>query len=257
MDSAHTKTRRHPVRPIVLLIALLAVVLLFGFRLIDLQIVHAGEISRVSNEKRSVRRVIYAHRGKILDRKGIVLAESVDRYDITISPVNVRDFVRLDSSNNYVRVGVREAISQIAHIVGTDASILQRTLDAAIAKDKNSKFAYLYRAVPFEQYAAIKRLRIPWVYSNVNNGRLYPNGSVASNLLGFVGSDGTALAGIERMYDSCLAGHNGVESWQRSQDGVELPGAIRSKTRIKRKRRAPDTRCRCAVANARDSSIGN
>ena len=48
---------------------------------------------------------------------------------------------------------------------------------------------------------------------------------MAGNLLGFVGADGSAQAGIESGWDSCVAGINGEEMYQRGADGVRIPGS--------------------------------
>jgi cell division protein FtsI (penicillin-binding protein 3) len=53
---------------------------------------------------------------------------------------------------------------------------------------------------------------------------MYPDGAVAGNLLGFVGSDGQALAGLESADNDCLASTNGKVVFQQSRDGVVLPG---------------------------------
>jgi cell division protein FtsI (penicillin-binding protein 3) len=66
-------------------------------------------------------------------------------------------------------------------------------------------------------------LRVPWIFDDRFADRLYPNGAVAGNLLGFVGSDGTPLAGLERQYNTCLAGVDGQETFERGAEGVRIP----------------------------------
>ena len=46
--------------------------------------------------------------------------------------------------------------------------------------------------------------------------------------LGFVGSDGTPLAGLERQYNTCLAGIDGQETYERSAEGVRIPSSNRT-----------------------------
>jgi cell division protein FtsI (penicillin-binding protein 3) len=77
-------------------------------------------------------------------------------------------------------------------------------------------------AAAFEQ---IRDLRIPWVYYQAKPARIYPNGAVAGNLVGFVGSENQAQAGIELSEDQCLAGEDGSEVYERSADGVRIPGS--------------------------------
>jgi cell division protein FtsI (penicillin-binding protein 3) len=70
-------------------------------------------------------------------------------------------------------------------------------------------------------------LDIPWIFSDAHQSRLYPNGAVAGNLLGFVDVDGVALAGIERQYNSCLAGVDGQESFEKGVDGIRIPSTAK------------------------------
>ena len=55
--------------------------------------------------------------------------------------------------------------------------------------------------------------------------RTYPAGAVAGNLLGFVGSDQTPLAGVERSDDACLAGSDGESVAESGADRTPIPGS--------------------------------
>jgi len=71
-------------------------------------------------------------------------------------------------------------------------------------------------------------MNVPWVFFDQFEDRLYPMGAVAGNVLGFVGSDGTPLAGLERQYNTCLAGIDGQETYERSAEGVRIPSSNRT-----------------------------
>jgi cell division protein FtsI (penicillin-binding protein 3) len=58
---------------------------------------------------------------------------------------------------------------------------------------------------------------------DIHQARVYPNGAVAGNLLGFITSDGNTLAGIEHKMNSCLGGVNGKETYERGVDGIRIP----------------------------------
>ncbi len=57
--------------------------------------------------------------------------------------------------------------------------------------------------------------------------RTYPDGAVAGNLVGFMGTDGEPLEGLEMTEDSCLTATNGTLDYQKGKDGVVIPGTKR------------------------------
>jgi cell division protein FtsI (penicillin-binding protein 3) len=69
----------------------------------------------------------------------------------------------------------------------------------------------------------LDKLPYPWLTFSKVQARSYPNGAVAGNLLGFLSSGGDA--GLEASENGCLAGRNGVETYQRGADGVAIPGS--------------------------------
>lgn len=82
------------------------------------------------------------------------------------------------------------------------------------------------RRVGLAQLNQLKSLHIPWLTFASNFSRTYPNGAVAGNLIGFFGHEGKPQAGIELSQDTCLAGKDGSEHYERSADGVALPGSM-------------------------------
>lgn len=205
-------------------LATLAVVVLFGVRLVDIQVVRADELKTAAGSNYRTA-VTYGTRGSIVDANGTVLATSVDRFNITAAPdlVDLRGFDRreiVDGQRRTVHVGFQEAVDEIAALTGADPQQMVQALTA----DPDAKFAYLVRSVKLDVFRAVVELRIPWVYSEPQPARSYPSGAIAGNLVGFMGTDG-ALAGTELKWDECLAGSNGTTSYAVSQDGVRMPGS--------------------------------
>ena len=107
------RTSRHPMRRILLAaVVLVALVGVFVVRLVDLQVVRAAELSEEAEGRRSTAVTVYGARGDIVDANGIVLADSVMRYDIAVSPKNasagpiVREQPDPDDPAETVRVDV-------------------------------------------------------------------------------------------------------------------------------------------------------
>jgi cell division protein FtsI (penicillin-binding protein 3) len=205
------------------LIAMIAVFGIFVVRLVDIQLVRAEELNTQSLNKRAIAVTTYAARGDIVDRDGVVLAGSVMRFDITVSPktipTNPATFTR-GSGENKATVSMEQAAAEIAEITG------QRPEEvlAVFTEDPESDFEYVSQKVSTEQMRAVRDLGIPGVYFEQRPARIYPDGSVAGNLVGFVGTEGPQN-GLEFTEDDCLASTNGSSTYERGADGIRLPGS--------------------------------
>jgi cell division protein FtsI (penicillin-binding protein 3) len=212
VKTSHSSRRRLAVT----LLALIGVVMLFSFRLVDIQVVRAAEYNTESLGKRSVAVPTYGVRGDILDTNGIPLASTVLRYDITASPKVMWSLAEADKNP----VDPTPQIAQLAEVTGETVE----SITAALSANKDSDFAYVSKLATLEVLNEVKELKINWVYSEVHPSRTYPSGAVAGNLVGFIGTDGPQI-GMELEYDSCLAATNGSSTYEKSKDGVRLPGS--------------------------------
>lgn len=191
----------------------------FVIRLVDIQVVRAGELNDLSLNKRALEVTTYGERGSIVDTNGVVLASSVERYNITASPRLIAPFKRTVDGVK-TNVSVADAIAELSAATGRDPAILLN----AVSVDPTSDFAYLSKAVDLSVLTAVRALRIPWVWDETQPGRTYPNGAVAGNLLGFIGTDGPQ-AGLELTESDCLDATNGTSVYERGSDGVRIPGS--------------------------------
>lgn len=142
-------------------------------------------------------------RGAILDRNGDVLAVDVKAMAIAVDGVHV--------TNPAAAVSIL-----------TDELSLSRTeLEAKVFKD--SYFTWIDRRVDFDTAQRIRaRAREDGVYGLIfldTWKRWYPQGELASNLIGFVGTDGHGLEGVELAYDEKLQGTPTVARVLEGADG--------------------------------------
>ncbi|MFA5606496.1 MAG: penicillin-binding protein 2 [Leucobacter sp.] len=203
----------------------------FFVRLVDVQLVSASELNEEARGKRAVPVVIPSVRGDIVDRNGEVLATTDERYDVQLSPKNTRvnggKFYRPDPHGiGTVEVTAAEAFEEIGEITGQEGEEIQEIVDEALADNPKSDFAYVKRSVDLSQLNELKELRIPWLTFESQHTRTYPNGAIAGNIIGFSSSDGQPQSGVEVSQDACLTGIDGSEEYERSEDGVALPGSV-------------------------------
>lgn len=209
--------RRHKIFTLIILL----VILIFMGRLFWFQVVAAPELRKESSQAMVKNGVLKALRGEITDSEGNVLASTVLSWDINIDPLNAGPVV-LDIN------GTKTAFSK-EQIAQKLADILKEPVDVVLSKmSGTSRYANLKKEVSASTFMQLKELDIPWVYYDENQSRHYSNGAVAGNLLGFVGSDGTPLAGLERTMNSCLAGTDGKETYVQGADWIKIPSSIQT-----------------------------
>lgn len=220
------KLRPLAVRRLIAMTMVLVGALAFTVRLVDLQVVRAPDYNAEALDKRGVPVTIPSLRGDIVDRNGVVLATTDERYDVQLSPKNVNYWRTLEQADEWVPIGTDEAFEAVAAITGQTPEDLEKIVDDALADDPKSDFAYVKRSVDLTALNALKKLDIPWITFDVNNQRLYPNGAVGGSVVGFIGAEGEPQAGIELSQNECLVGTDGEETYERGADGVRLPGSV-------------------------------
>jgi|MesohylFT_1024984.scaffolds.fasta_scaffold02598_3 cell division protein FtsI (penicillin-binding protein 3) len=207
-------------------VALLLVISAFVGRLIYVQVVDADRLNALSTQARETTRTIPAIRGNIIDSDGRILATTVVSWDVNVDPKIVGPVVLTIDGEKvaFTKDQMAEKLSGILN-VPTDVLIEKMT--------GTSRYANLKKSVSAAVFTRLKDLKLPWLYFDQKQERHYPDGAVAGNLLGFVGSDGSALEGIERMMNSCLAGTDGKETYIEGADRIRIPSSVQTIQQVK------------------------
>jgi cell division protein FtsI (penicillin-binding protein 3) len=212
------------VRKIQAFVVLVAII--FGVRLVDLQIVEADAINAKSYANRAVSRVLPSLRGQIVDDAGNVLARTDFKYDINAAPDIVASFTRKVNGQETL-VTKEQAAAELGALTG------QTQADVLLKISGTGKYSQVAKAVDASVYRQIKKLDIPWLFYDPRPARTYPSGAVAGGILGFLDPDGKPLEGIELAQNACLAGKDGEETFEKGVDGIKIPSsAITTKAAV-------------------------
>ncbi|WP_249335948.1 peptidoglycan D,D-transpeptidase FtsI family protein [Sinomonas gamaensis] len=204
---------------------MLVLLLVIGGRLFLVQGLDVGGYAQAALNKRLQTTVLPAERGEIVDASGKVLAQSVIRYNITVDQrlaTGFKDYQRRQKDGDettVVTVTRGQALSELAAALGMSVD----AVTTAVTGDK--PFNYVARNVAPDVEARVSDLAFPGLYSEGTSQRVYPQGAVAGNLVGFVGSDGTGLAGIEQTQNGQLSGRDGKRIYEIGADGLRIPVA--------------------------------
>ncbi|HVG74771.1 MAG TPA: penicillin-binding protein 2 [Thermoleophilaceae bacterium] len=131
-----------------------------------------------------------AQRGTIYDRTGVELAVSEDSTTVFANPMQIKDPAKV--------------AAQLAPLMGVKEDELLRKLS-----DRTTGFVYLRRKMDPTAGEKVVKLKIPGIGTTSEPKRVYPQGYLASQVLGMVGTDNDGLAGLEYAHDDTLRGHDG------------------------------------------------
>jgi cell division protein FtsI (penicillin-binding protein 3) len=179
-------------------------------KLVYVQALAGPELAATALAWRTVTEEIPAERGEILDRNGVVMATSVERWNIA---VDQRQLARWKKDG--------DSVADAAELLGPILGVPPAELGPQLIGD--AAFRYIAKGVAPEVYEQVMDLRILGVFGERVSQRLYPNGTTAGNVLGFVGTDGYGLAGLEQVWEDTLAGTPGSDTYERGEDGQRIP----------------------------------
>ena len=224
-----TRATRGPRRrTVVALAVILAVLSAFVVRLVDIQVVSANEHIDDSLHvgELGYTETLYGDRGSIVDEGGETLASSVKVYDVQLSPSLIMQLE--NDPDRPPKMPWDEAADKIAAIIGQDADELRAAVADNLEEDPSSQYYQLAKGLSTEEYLELRDLGLVYIAAKARETRVYPNGAVAGNVVGYVDNAGEGQAGIERMESACLAPENGERTYLRGKNGIVIPGSERT-----------------------------
>ncbi len=158
--------------------------------------------------------VVAAQRGVIRDRSGAILATTVELRSLYAIPGLMTDRQGKD---------LRPAVAAtLAPLLGEKPEVLRAAFDSG------AEWLFVRRRLPEETAVRIAALHLAGLGFEMEAKRLYPNGGVGAQILGFVNDDGVGQYGVEGRYAAALAGTPGRLVVARDPANRELALGLRT-----------------------------
>jgi len=191
-------------------LTIVAAVLLAGLaavtgKLVLIQGIQAAHYKKLASDQRDTAISIAPRRGTITDREGEIMAISEDCSTVYATPYLVKN---------------KKAVAEkLAGVLGEDPADLQKKLSA------NSGFVYLERKLDKSIADRLKKMKLDGIGFIDESKRIYPLGSLASQILGVVDVDNKGQAGLELYYEDLLGGKVGEVFLEKDAAGNPIPGS--------------------------------
>jgi cell division protein FtsI (penicillin-binding protein 3) len=209
---------------VAVLVALFAGV---GGRLVQIQTTDGSQYAALAADSRRLHIDLFAPRGAILDRDGNPFAHDVRGVTVAADPSLIKN--------------TGEAALALAPLLQMDAGTIRAKLDRKKRTNGDTiMYVLLKRGLSMDVGDAVDRLRgrsgtglgtsgIPGLIVTADQHREVPGGDLAANVIGYTGTDGEGLAGLEAGYDATLRGTDGERIYDVGSGGQEIPDGF-SKT---------------------------
>ena len=204
MGFLNTKKR---IRIMLFIVIIIFIILLI--RLFWIQVIQGKRLKQMAQEQQNLDREISAKRGIIYDRNGEILAMSASSEMITINP------------NNIPKEKKELVARKISEVLEIDYEKILKKVN------RNSSIEIIGKKIEKEKSNVLRQWMIE---NNIDQGinidedtkRYYPYSKLASQIIGFCGSDNQGLNGIEAKYDEILKGKKGSISKTTDAKGKNI-----------------------------------
>ncbi len=197
------KTRQ---RKLLLIYSFLMIIFFMGIagRLVYLMVFQSEYYTKKAATVQERERKIKAPRGKILDRKGVVLASNVTVCTVSVIYSQMTDKERV--------------IEVLSKEMGLSKAEVEKKVMKRSSREK------IQSNVPKQVGDRIRSYELPGVKVDEDYKRYYPYGGLASKVLGFTGADNQGIVGLEVQYEANLKGQDGLILTPTDFRGMEQDG---------------------------------
>lgn len=195
-------------------------------KLYNLQIIKHEKLQEEAVAQQTRSTVVSASRGTIYDKNGNVLAVSASAETVFISPKEIADNKKEDAS---------EIARGLARILGVDQADIEKKMRRTSSQyeviklraeqdmaDEVREFVNGTVDADGRSVPKAKQVKLTGIYLTADSKRYYPYSSLASQVIGFVGTDNSGLYGLEAKYNKMLQGASGLTLSAKNGAGKDL-----------------------------------
>jgi cell division protein FtsI (penicillin-binding protein 3) len=161
-----------------------------------IQVVRASSLAKLADAQQTQTLTIPAPRGAIVDRNSVELAANEHSVTIYADPKLVRS--------------PAATTQHVVEALGLDVQAGTELLGKLA--DRKSRFVYVARKASLAQAGRVKRLKLAGFGFTVEPKRIYPQGVLAAQTIGFANIDNRGVAGLELAYEKSLVGRDGKQT---------------------------------------------
>lgn len=220
LEREKLKTRAKNIFFIFMLLFLLLII-----RIVYIQFIKGPEYKETASRQQLLNQVISPKRGTIYDSTGKALAISASVDTITINP---QEIIVKDKDSEFQALMTKERKELVAQGLSEIFELdYQEVLDKV---NSDSTYQIIAKKVTQEKVNELNSwMEKNKIYSGINIDetaeRFYPYGSLASNLIGFCGTDGYGIEGLEERLNSILTGTPGRKVSSGNSRQQEIPNS--------------------------------
>lgn len=206
---------------VIMIVMILSLSIVSGASLVRIMIINGEKYQNDASQQQLYDSLVSAPRGDIYDRNMNVLATSSTAWTVYITPNGIKRLKDKDKAEK-VRTLIAQNLSEILSLEYdkvyeyTNQNSYYVTVKKKIDKetaDRIRQFIADNKDMEITRYVGLEE----------TSKRYYPNDSLASVVLGFVGVDDQGLAGIESYYDNALTGIAGRVVAAKNAQGTDMP----------------------------------
>ena len=182
----------------------IVIFLLLVIRIFWIQFINGANLKEKAYRQQTASMIITPERGRILDVNGKSLATSEEVDTISINPTRITT-----SNKNITKEDFKKLVAKgLSDIFALDYDETLTKVNGSSSVETIAKKIETDKVKELESWMSENKIKTG-INIDADHKRFYPYNEVASQLIGFCGTDNTGLTGIELSYNNILTGRSG------------------------------------------------